>query len=190
MKLNMTRRYAVPLPSEQCLQGLQESVNDTANTRFTFPLVGRFSMSIKNQRRFIIFSRTRGTIILEGFIEPMSDGGSQVYIRTMPPLWFVFLFGWAGAFLISFASTLFLVAAGWLFWTHFIAMIHVSSAKKLYQGLDAIFGTLNAVQEPPVPLTRKGFLRKAGLYLLIAVVYILALAVFGFFASYLETASG
>lgn len=189
MKLNLTRRMLIPLPPEECLFRLQESVNNKSNTDFRFPLVGKYRLKIHNHKRFeVLPGFFRRGVVVEGFAEQAQSESTQIYIRLMPPLWFLVLFALFPVFIvISFYTQMsereLLIFFGFLILWLLIHVLHGHCSLRIFRGFDRTFKSLNAVQTPPKPFSSEKFIKSIGVYLLISILYLLVLAALGYMVS-------
>ena len=188
MKVNLTRRFFVPLSSEACLKALKDAIGGTHKHFFEFPLFGKHHLKIQTSTRFKVSQAFGRGPVLEGFIEPADEQSCRIYIRLMPPLWLLLAFAllplYFFAFLTIEANEWILFGVWFCLWIAVIAAIWLCSLK-LFHGLDKVLGTLNA--EPVfAPFSKTVFLRKAGLYLLVVIVYVGVLFLMGYILSYGE----
>jgi hypothetical protein len=182
MKLNLTRHVIIPLSPEQCLRELQEAVDKKTIPNFWFPLIGRYQFKSNNPKRFDVLPRfwRRGPVV-EGFIKSEQENSCHVYIRLMPPLWFMLIFMLAPLFLIGILQTQQekVIFISWLFFWVLIFTANIICSFRLIKGFDKIFDSLNSEMVLVTSLSANFILRKIIIYLSVAFFYIAGLMILG-----------
>ncbi|MBN2511860.1 MAG: hypothetical protein JXB18_02870 [Sedimentisphaerales bacterium] len=175
MQFNKVRSYVVPLKADELSDRLDAAINHECKGEFYFFLLQYHFRAHKNSNYFTLAPMSRG-IVIEGFLKDNSENECCVNIRLMPPAWVGFLFVWfpLPLLLLSGLGAYHLFAFCFVF-GHLFLGLNMLTASTLFNSLDQVFASLDAVSVQIQAMPRPFIWRKIGLYILIAIGYIVAL---------------
>ena len=178
MKLNLSRSIIIQLPIENCILELQKKINNKSNPLFKVPILGWYQLESNKPNRFDIrpVKSGRGPIV-EGFASIEAENSCHVYIRLMPPLWYILIFALIPVYhpgIWKITDNIYYIL--WLLFWVIICIANIYSSFRLIKGLDSVISSLNAIPAPKKPKSIKIISRKIALYSGIAIIYLMSLA--------------
>ncbi|MBE0536853.1 MAG: hypothetical protein IH624_14400, partial [Phycisphaerae bacterium] len=110
---------------------------------------------------------------MEGFCRESAGGcETRIYVRLMPPLWFMFFFVYAPVILFVAADVSVWLMAAWIGFGNVCIAADLDYACRAFRELDAAMQSLGAVRVEAERRRGWFYAKRAGIYLLIAVIYI------------------
>lgn len=172
MQFNKVCSYVVPLKADKLLDRLDTVINHECRGEFYFFLLQYRFHAHKNSNYFTLAPTSRG-IVIEGFLMDKNENECCVNIRLMPPVWVGFLFVWLPLLLLLLSGVgIYHLLAFWFVFGHLFLGLNMLTASTLFDSLDQLFTSLDAVPAQIQAMPRSFIWRKIGLYMLIAIGYI------------------